>query len=685
MKSTSNDFGTLRWGYAVGRLTERRLSNGKRTTYGYDNLGRVTLVNHDADNPTLVGQDYQYVYDNGDGAITCGVTGTGGCAYRKGRLAIVKIEYAPAVFWNLEYDYRADTQVSGELWPGSRQTTYEYDAAGRVLRVVYPVQTGDRLRFEYNATANDGEDQSEVSRVVHEINPGTDYLVWARKMVHDARGQVLSAYTADREDAAATPSVSAAFNTDGTISTWAARRRNGAADVNLLSRTYQHWPDGAPKGWSSTVGTDPGRTFFYDGAQRLTCSAGVSGAASCPGVGNNNLLESYSFDVNENRLTKATSGGTTTYSTPLPNQLYDEYPPGQTIWYGYDVNTFGGRTYDVHQSTAASNQRNYYYYASGQLRSIAMPRPGATQGTYENHEFTFLYDHGGRPIYVADRNLVSAKERRENLYWAGNQLLERVVTPDSTAATTYTVDMFAPVGAAATGWLQLQYVSGTFSSETRRYIARDPAGLVGAVWAFTGTGASSTAYTADYQAFGALRTSSGTANPGLGFHGQLTIVGSDARVWNGATTLMLREPLMLNRWRVFDPRVGRFLTAEPVILDRGGALGPRVGRSLTADPLLGEPGTSLHPFTYAYSNPLLFGDPSGGEPILRIPLPGGRRFEVPGPPSLFEACQAFCLETNSGLTERMCICMARYCGGVAWPFCDCGSHPTWTRFCSPCP
>ena len=333
--------------------------------------------------------------------------------------------------------------------------------------------------------------------------------------------------------------------------------------------------------------------------------------------------------------------------------------------------------------TAATNQRNYFYYASGQLRSITMPRPAATQGVYENHEFTFLYDHGGRPIYVADRNLVSAKERRENLYWARDQLVERVVTPDSTAATTYTVDLFAPVGAAATGWLQLQYVAGVFSSEMRRYIARDPTGLVAATWAFTGTGLSSPAYTADYQAFGALRTSSGTANPGLGFHGQLTIVGSDARVWNGASTLLLREPLLLNRWRVYDPRVGRYLSAEPVILDRGGALGPRVGRDLTADPLIGEPGTSLHPFTYGYSNPLLFGDESGGEPFwVRTPSwwPTGDAWRIPS--GCVNYCRLFSPLSND---EDFCLCLRSDCR-IQIPFCACRDYPGrdrrgWDRLC----
>lgn len=365
---------------------------------------------------------------------------------------------------------------------------------------------------------------------------------------------------------------------------------------------------------------------FYDGANRLTCGTSTAGAGSCPAAGQPTLLESFTYDVHENRLTRGTSAGATTYSNPYANnQLYDEYPPGHTIWYGYDSNTFGGRTYDRHASVTDPNQRNYYYYASGQLRSISMSRPGTTQGTYQTHEFTILYDHLGRPMYVADKNLATAKERRENLYWrADDALLERVVTPDHTASTTYNVDIFAPIDQGATAWMQLAYVNGGLQSESRRYVARDLVGLVPGVYSYTGVGATAVAYTADYLPFGEVRASSGTANPGLGFEGQLTLVGSDVPKWNGAQTTLLRSALALNRWRVYDPRVGQYLTAESLDIEAPG---------------------QWHPLSYAASQPSDSTDENGEWPQNRWCW-GRRPGELPlwlcGPDPCETACNDEC-------------------------------------------
>lgn len=67
---------------------------------------------------------------------------------------------------------------------------------------------------------------------------------------------------------------------------------------------------------------------------------------------------------------------------------------------------------------------------------------------------------------------------------------------------------------------------------------------------------------------------------------------SAAAVWSGASLSVLREPLYLNRWRVYDPRVGRYLSTEYAAV---------VGRA-------------FHPFAYALSQPLMLFDPDGTWP-----------------------------------------------------------------------
>jgi len=78
------------------------------------------------------------------------------------------------------------------------------------------------------------------------------------------------------------PTVDLAYNSDGSIATWRLRRRSTTTDIDMMNRTYSAWPDGALKGWTSSVGADPARSFFWDGADRLTCAANVAGLSACP-------------------------------------------------------------------------------------------------------------------------------------------------------------------------------------------------------------------------------------------------------------------------------------------------------------------------------------------------------------------------------------------------------------------
>ena len=89
------------------------------------------------------------------------------------------MESSPGNFWEVEYDYAEDGQITAEEWPGSLTTRYTYDGVGRLLRIELPVATGDKVRYEYDDDDNDGEDPGELSRIVHELTAGTDYLVLA--------------------------------------------------------------------------------------------------------------------------------------------------------------------------------------------------------------------------------------------------------------------------------------------------------------------------------------------------------------------------------------------------------------------------------------------------------------------------------------------------------------------------
>lgn len=160
VRSTSSyEWGTARWAWSQGRMVEMLRPDGKRTTFTYDPLGRVVFIDNDADNPTLLGQDYGFAYDNGDGAVSCPTAYA--CSSRRGRLARVSIEYAPGAFWQMYYDYVADGSVGSERWPDGRETVYTY-SDGRVIRMYLPARPTDAVRYDYDGVAGNAYDPTEV-------------------------------------------------------------------------------------------------------------------------------------------------------------------------------------------------------------------------------------------------------------------------------------------------------------------------------------------------------------------------------------------------------------------------------------------------------------------------------------------------------------------------------------------
>ncbi|RLB55358.1 MAG: hypothetical protein DRJ42_06495 [Deltaproteobacteria bacterium] len=268
--------------------------------------------------------------------------------------------------------------------------------------------------------------------------------------------------------------------------------------------------------------------------------------------------------------------------------------------------------------------------------------------------YSLLYDHLGRPIYISDTNTTTGKERREQLYWdIEGRLMERVITPDATNnPANYSVDIFAHLERGATGWMRLEYVNGGFSSEIRRYIAEDPAGQVAAVWSFTGVGATTPVYTADYHPYGEIRNSAGTIEPALGRGDQIAISGSDARVWSGQNVTTLRTRLVVGQRKVVDARVGANLATSEAQWD-GGSL----HHVYATGPSIGAGGPSLSPM------------PSLDRALAPVALPSGRfqciEFETPSSVRrrrhLIESrdaqrayCRA-CEVGSAGTTERVCL------------------------------
>ncbi len=578
--SSSPDFGEQRWRYSNGLLTETLHPTGKRSVFSHDTLGRVTFMDHDADNPSNVGQDYGYVWDNT--ATACGINGST-CAHRPGHLAQVLIEIAPGVFDTMEYDYNEAGAVTAERWPGGYETIYEYSAGtrDRLERLRFPNADSDMLRYEYDgssAAEQDGHDTREVRAIIHEVyTPGSNWVDWATDIQRDSLGRLSEAQFAD-SSASTAAGVAAMYQTDGAPGWWIAARNDGGSTHYAVARLYGYAADGMTNQIASySSGTDPSRALFYDGGNRLTCASRSAYDTSCPTGAN--LLESYQYDSAGNRIQLSDSTGTTSYSLN-GNALSQAAGPSATRNYVFEFAAGGARLLDENPSNT-QDRREYFHDGIGRVRAVEMGVPDG-MGGWNDHFLTILYDHRSRPYVTADLNITTGVESREELYWdTSDRLINRVTTPDVSMASDRIVDVYAHIESIAVGSVRLDYTwSGPF--ERQFYDIRDPVGLPITRYEVVGGGVySSHVWSAAWTPFGELESETGDTSmrPPWGFTGQLTLAGSESR------------ELRLNQWRVYDPEVGQYVTAEPYALDG-------------SDP-------AVHPYAYAADAPVDYVDPTG--------------------------------------------------------------------------
>jgi RHS repeat-associated protein len=280
--------------------------------------------------------------------------------------------------------------------------------------------------------------------------------------------------------------------------------------------------------------------FQYDPLDRLTCST-LSPSSVCP------KEDSYTYSPSGNLLTKPGISGT--YS-------YDVNHPHAVLKAGADSFTYDSVGNQITRSGASVS------YTAFDMPKAFTPAPG----------------QGGVPV---------------TLDYDGDQRRVRKTAGDD--VTVYVGELYERTTNAATGAVEHRYFvhgseravavvtrsSDSTSQETTRYLHIDNLGSVETV---TDESGSKPAEKRSYDAFGARR------NPRW---------GEDPVAFSSVTTRGFTgheddaELGLVNmKGRLFDPKVGRFLTADPIVSHPGF-------------------GQSWNPYSYVLNNPLAFTDPSG--------------------------------------------------------------------------
>jgi hypothetical protein len=411
---------------------------------------------------------------------------------------------------------------------------------------------------------------SALVAIHHELTSGTSLFAWADELLTDAAGRVTRAHLYGHGSGTY---ATARYRTDGRADTWNVPRRTGASTyVDAMDREYAYSADGSSMGWATSSADDEDGTFLYDGANRLVCVTDEAASEACPEDEDPPLLEAFSYDASDSRTGYRDPSGTTTY-THDGVAMVEEDPPGSfVIDQHYELGDGGARIEDE-DHTLAHTTREYFYDGLRRLRTVVMERPGTSPSDYDEVTITVHYDHRARPYLVTVTNEdTDVTEANRYYYDQDDQLLSWIRTPDLGTATTYDQRQYVRIGDFAVGEMARSWVSGSATRHTYLHTT-EPMGLETSAYEFEHPGGASVSYNPStvvrqWTAFGRPLVATGSGEPlPTRFPGQLALRGSEVRIWDGSVAIPHRDGLYLNRWRVYDPRVGEYLQPDPARID----------------------------------------------------------------------------------------------------------------------
>lgn len=158
LKSVTDSSGTTTYTYDFqsGNLKTKLLPNGVKTSYAYDNDGRLTDVIHTNANGTLI-SSYHYTLNANGNRI----------------------------------------QVDEQTTQGTKATSYEYDELNRLVRVSYP--DGRVVSYEYDAAGNRTKMITPEGTIEYEYDADNRLLRAGDEcFLHDDNGNLIKRYSAEQ-------------------------------------------------------------------------------------------------------------------------------------------------------------------------------------------------------------------------------------------------------------------------------------------------------------------------------------------------------------------------------------------------------------------------------------------------------------------------------------------------------
>lgn len=559
---------------AQGRQLKVTDPLGHATEYSYDangNLksetdakGNTTKYVYDADNEQTevvkpTGAVLKTAY-NGAGAVTSQTDGNKHATTYVRNVLGEPTEVVDPLGRKTKEEFDAAGNLKAVIDPAERKTIFGYDGANRLTEVNYSEEATPDVKFEYDADGNmtgmvDGSGASSFSY---------DQLDRLTR-TEDGHGDVVGyGYDLSENLTGITypngKSITRSFDPAGQL--------ESVTDWLGGTTSFSYDPNSNLTGINYPVGINDADSYAYDRADRMSEAIFKQGAET---LGAATYTRGKVGDVEG----EARSG--------LPGVAEESYgydPNGRLTSAGeasfeYDsadnlIKGLGStNTYDAANQLATGTGVTYTYNSLGERTKTAPSGKPAT---------TFGYDQADNLISISRPEEGELPKLSESMSYSGTGLIASKTTAGTTHyftwGSTNTLPILLDDGENSyiygPGGLPLEQVS---SEGAVLFLHHDQIGSSRLLTDATGEVAASSSFSP----YGSLEASTGSASTPMGFAGQYTdqLAG-----------------LQYLRARFYDPSTAQFLTR---------------------DPLRAETHTA---YSYAYSNPLRFVDPSGLGPCI---------------------------------------------------------------------